>query len=116
MCEDRLRVYFVYNGEVMEIRIVTEVAEFIESLDPTEKAKVLHSIDLLEMFGYRLGMPHSKKISGKIFELRTHGKQAIRILYAFHELGVVLLRGFIKKTDRISKREIDTAQLRLDMI
>ena len=37
------------------------------------------------------------------------GVQDIRILYAFDGEGIVLLHGFIKKAQKISRREIEAA-------
>ncbi|MCD7837771.1 MAG: type II toxin-antitoxin system RelE/ParE family toxin [Clostridiales bacterium] len=48
--------------------------EFIQSLDPKMKAKILHTIDLLEEHGGALREPYSKPLGEGIFELRAqHG-------------------------------------------
>ena len=87
----------------------SEIENFIWSLEKSTIAKVLRTIDLLEMFGYKLGMPHSKKINYNIFELRIRGTQEIRVFYAFHKNSAVLLHGFLKKTQRIPKNEMAKA-------
>ncbi|HLD18332.1 MAG TPA: hypothetical protein VJB99_04710 [Patescibacteria group bacterium] len=47
----------------MEIRFFhADVEEFIRGLEKPTIAKVLRTIDLLETFGHKLGMPHSKAI------------------------------------------------------
>lgn len=57
----------------MEIKFFDNSLEkFIESLENSTIAKILHTIDLLEMFGHKLGLPHSKRISKNIFELRIY--------------------------------------------
>jgi len=68
---------------------------------------------LLEEFGHKLGMPHSKEVNKNLFELRVRGVQEVRILYGFHKNSIVLLHGFIKKSQKIPKREIFTAQQKL---
>ena len=42
--------------------------EFIKSLTTDMKAKVVRDIDLLEKYGFDLGMPYVKKMQGKKYE------------------------------------------------
>jgi len=51
----------------MKIYIDPDVENFIVSLEKPAVAKALRTLDLLEKFGNRLGMPHSKKIADNIF-------------------------------------------------
>lgn len=98
----------------MQIKIFDSILEqFIQSLEKATIAKVLRTIDLLERFGHQLGMPHSKKIGAALFELRVRGQQEIRIFYTFQNNTIVLLHGFIKKSQRIPKRELHTAHQKL---
>ncbi|MBU0982195.1 type II toxin-antitoxin system RelE/ParE family toxin [Patescibacteria group bacterium] len=98
----------------MKIKIINRKIEvFIEGLEKIEVAKVLRTIDLLEKFGLKLGMPHCKKINNELFELRVKGKREIRILYSIKNGQIVLLHGFIKKTRKIPSKEILLAERRL---
>lgn len=98
----------------MEIRNLDDsIEKFIKSLEKRTIAKVLHTIDLLEEFGQRLGMPHSKRVKDNLFELRVRGIQEVRIFYSFHKSYAVLLHGFIKKSQKTPKKEILTALTRL---
>ncbi|OHA63174.1 MAG: hypothetical protein A2842_00075 [Candidatus Wildermuthbacteria bacterium RIFCSPHIGHO2_01_FULL_48_25] len=98
----------------MEVRIFDEaLEEFIQSLEKQTIAKVLHTIELLETFGNRLTMPHSKKVAGGVFELRIRGSQEVRIFYAFHKNSAVLLHGFVKKSAKTPPREIRLAVQKL---
>ena len=83
--------------------------KFIKSLDKSTLAKVLHTIDLLEKFNFKLGLPHSKKILTNLSELRIRRKREIRIFYTFHKSEIILLYGFVKKSQKIPKKEINTA-------
>jgi len=85
------------------------VEKFIRSLDSFTVAKVLRTIDLLEIFGHKLAFPHSKKVAARLFELRIRGKQEVRVFYAFHNNSVILLHCFIKKSERIPKNELAVA-------
>ncbi len=94
----------------------SKVEEFISSLEKPTVAKVLRTIDLLEMFGYSLRLPHSKRIRKNLYELRIRGKQEVRILYTFHKDEGILLHGFLKKSQRIPPKELQIAVLKLNML
>ncbi|MFH0853087.1 MAG: type II toxin-antitoxin system RelE/ParE family toxin [bacterium] len=93
----------------MKIQISSDIEKFISTLEKPTIAKIFRTVDLLEIFGNRLGMPHSKKVKGGIFELRIRGQQEVRILYTFQKREIVLLHGFIKKSQKTPKREIKLA-------
>ncbi|MBT3817375.1 MAG: type II toxin-antitoxin system RelE/ParE family toxin [Candidatus Magasanikbacteria bacterium] len=82
------------------------IEKFISNLRKDVLAKVLRNLDLLEQFGYKLGLPHSKKIKDKLFELRILGKIEVRIFYMFNKSKIILLHGFIKKSQKIPKKEL----------
>src|SRR3989338_6496176 len=84
--------------------------DFITSLEKPAVAKILRTLDLLEIFGHELGMPHSRKISNNLFELRIRGTQEIRIFYTFHKNEAILLHGFLKKTEQTQQKEIAIAK------
>ena len=95
----------------MEIKIFNNAVEkFIQTLNKETIARVIHTIGLLEKFGNKLELPHSKMILRGIFELRIYGSQNVRIFYAFSKNKAILLHGFIKKTPRIPKKEIGIAK------
>lgn len=106
-----------FNNTFMEIRFFDQTIEdFITRLEKPVLAKTLRTLDLLEQFGNRLGMPHSKKIGLSLFELRVRSKQEIRIFYTFSGGAIILLLGFIKKSQQTPKRCIDLAKKRLNSI
>lgn len=82
---------------------------FIRSLTEKTIAKVSREIDLLERHGSRLGMPHAKKVSVEIYELRIRGKEAVRIFYGFRGENIYLLHGIKKKTQKLPSRDIKLA-------
>ena len=101
----------------MEIKFFDDTIEvFIGKLEAPTIAKILRTIDLLERFGQHLGMPHSKKIGHKLFELRVRGKQEVRLIYAFHKNSAVVLHGFIKKSQKIPQKEIIMVQQKLSQL
>ncbi|MCL5746759.1 MAG: type II toxin-antitoxin system RelE/ParE family toxin [Patescibacteria group bacterium] len=92
------------------------VEDFIKSCDPLTAAKIIHTVDLLEKFGFMLKMPHSKKLTKEIYELRIRGKEEVRIFYSFKKSRIYLLHAFKKKTQKTPEKEIKTAKKRLDLI
>ncbi len=84
--------------------------QWMATLEKQTIAKILRTIDLLEQFGNQLGMPHSRKVDKRLFELRVRGKQEVRLLYMFHKNQAVILHGFVKKSERIPNRDLDRAR------
>lgn len=92
------------------------VASFILELDATTKAKVANLLDLLERCGPKLGMPHSKKMSQGLYELRVRGKIEVRIFYTFKNNQIYLLHAFQKKSQKTPRRELKVAESRLELL
>jgi len=90
------------------------VEDFIESLDEDTQDKFIYKKELLEYFGPQLRCPHTSEISEGIFELRFKGKEGqIRILFFFYyEKQIILVHGFVKKTQKTPKKEINIAKKR----
>ena len=90
-----------------------KVDDFIENLQKPVDARADRMIDLLKQFGTDVGMPYSKSLGNKLFELRIRGQQEVRIFYTFYQGEAVLLHGFIKKTQKTPLREIETAKKKI---
>ncbi len=86
-----------------------DIEDFVRSLEKSTIAKILRTIDFLERFGHRLGMPHSKAIGNGLFELRVRGIQEVRLLYVFRRGDAIILHGFLKKSNRTPEKEIRIA-------
>ena len=88
------------------------VKEFLLSVDDKMRARILRTIDLLAANGTALRMPYSEHLVDGIFEIRVKsGSDISRVLY-FFVIGrkIVLTNGFIKKTQKTPKNEIDLAK------
>lgn len=92
------------------------VEEFLLSLQEPTQAKASSEIDLLEKHGPFLGMPHSKKLTGQLYELRVRGRQEVRVIYAFKGDKIFLLHAFKKQTQKTPQKELVIAQNRLDSL
>ena len=73
------------------------VEKFIGAQRSQVQAKIAHLLDLLEIHGNILGMPHAKMLSKGLYELRIRGKEELRIFYCFRE-NIYLLHAFKKQT------------------
>ena len=72
-------------------------------------------VELLMEFGPNLRMPHSRAIGGGLYELRPRGREGIgRVFYCFLvERRVLVLHGFVKKTEETPKQELRIARRRM---
>ena len=86
--------------------------DFLLGLERRMRAKIVDTIVLLQENGNELREPYSKHLSGGIFELRAKvGTDTTRVLYFFYYgRKIILTNGFIKKTDKTPKSEIDKAK------
>lgn len=88
------------------------VKQFLNSLDKKMRAKMVRTIEALQNNGNDLHEPSSKHLDDGIFELRAKvGTDISRVLYFFF-IGqrVILTNGFIKKTQKTPKKEINLAK------
>ncbi|OIO15498.1 addiction module toxin RelE [Candidatus Gottesmanbacteria bacterium CG11_big_fil_rev_8_21_14_0_20_37_11] len=92
------------------------VEEFIKKQQPQAQAKILHKINLLQQYGSRLGIPHSKLLGSGIYELRIRGKEEIRICYCFRKRTIHLLHAFKKQSQKTPRNEFMTALRRFGNI
>ncbi len=92
------------------------VDEFINSLEVKPQVRIAKTLDLLEEFGIELGMPYTKYLEKQLWELRIRlGRNRYRIIYFLHtERSFILLHGFSKKTDAVSRADIEIAKNRRD--
>lgn len=90
------------------------VEEFILSQNNKMRAKIFRALDILAQNGYSLREPYSKQLEKDLYELRIQqGSDITRILYFFVVNGkVILLSGFVKKTQKTPKKEIALAKKR----
>lgn len=88
------------------------VSEFLTSLNKVMRYKMMHSLDLLELYGNHPKGDYSKFVSDGIFELRAQTRTDItRILYFFDaNRQIVLTNGFVKKTQKMPASELETAK------
>ena len=86
--------------------------EFMLSQNEKMKAKLFSLVDILEENGVQLREPYSSPLGDGIFELRAKvGSDISRVLYFFYYEGrIILTNGFVKKTQKTPKSEIQLAK------
>ncbi len=91
------------------------VKEFIDRIHQRSQQKFFATIDLLKQFGKRIPKPHADYLGDDIYELRFIGIEGkTRILYFFYDSHkIVITNGFIKKTQKTPKKQLDLAKKRM---
>lgn len=100
-----------YSVEYFHARVQAE----IEAWPADILADYARIVELLVEFGPQLRMPHSRSFGEGLFELRPKGKAGIgRAFYCFL-VGrrVVILHGFIKKSQQTPDRDLKLARKRM---
>jgi phage-related protein len=101
--------FYITEGES------SPVEEFLRGLDDKTQARFIFSIEQLRTLNIRAGEPLVKHIEGKLWELRRSSSGNIYRLMYFFFTGrkIVFVHGFQKKTQKTPRREIETANARM---
>ncbi len=81
-------------------------------------ARYLRLTDLMSEFGANLGLPHTKSVGGGLLEMRVKGSEGIARVFFCTKIGekIVILHSYIKKTQKIPKRELKVAISRMEEV
>jgi phage-related protein len=85
------------------------VEEEFRGLTKDMQARFVRISELIEVYGIEhVGMPHVRHLDGKLWEMRAKGKAGISrgIYVAITGRRVVILRIFVKKTEKTPRSEI----------
>jgi|SRR5271156_3543589 len=90
------------------------VRDWILELPDADRRTVGKDIQKVE-FGWPLGRPHCAPLGGGLWEVRStlETDRVARVIFCIKEGCMVLLHGFIKKTQATPKSEIDLAAKRM---
>jgi len=81
---------------------------------PAEHRKTIGEDIKTLQFGWPIGMPLARKMDDGLWELRSSISSGIaRTFFTIFEQQIVLLHGFLKKTQKTPPKEISTAKRRL---
>jgi len=92
-----------------------KIAQKILKMPSGLLARYIHVSDLMLKFGPNLGMPHTRAMGEKLFEMRLKSKDGICRIFYCAKIGkkIIILHFFIKKTQKTPVKEIETARKRL---
>lgn len=93
-----------------------KVEKSIEEWPLHLKVKFLKIVDLIQEIGpFELGMPHVKALKQGLFEIRVKSVEGIARAPFCTTKGklIIVLSGFIKKTQDMPKREMEIALKRM---
>lgn len=92
------------------------VKEWLLELQPEDRKAIGDDIRTAE-FGWPIGMPLCRSIQGQkgLWEIRTNllGGRIARVFFCVHDGYMVLLHGFMKKTQKTPEHEINVAVKRM---
>jgi len=91
------------------------VQNWVSKMPVGIRATYARLTSLLIEFGMDLRLPHSRLMGEGLFELRPKGKEGIARVFYCMLVGkrIVVLHGFIKKTQETPQKELDIAIRRM---
>lgn len=104
----KVRASFYQTGQGKE-----PVRDWLVGLDAESRRIVGRDIATAE-FGWPVGMPLSRNLGAGLYEIRSNisGKRIARVLFVLHRGRMVLLHGFVKKSQKTPKSDLDLARQR----
>jgi len=90
------------------------VREWLKGLDDKDRRVIGEDIATVE-YGWPIGMPVCRPLGDGLWEVRStvSSRREARVIFALIDEQMVLLHGFIKKTQKTPKAELDLALKRL---
>jgi phage-related protein len=89
------------------------VREWLKNLSRDDRKAVGEDIKTLQ-FGWPIGMPLARKMGNDLWELRSTLSSGIaRTFFTIFQNKIVLLHGFVKKSQKTPANELATAKRRL---
>ena len=81
-------------------------------------ASFLRITELMEEFGPNLGRPHTAPLRNGLFEIRAKGREGIArsVFCTVKDEEIVVLITVVKKSNKIPKRQMETALKRMKEI
>ncbi len=92
------------------------VRDWLKDLNKDSKRAIGEDIKTLQ-FGWPIGMPLARKMDENLWELRSKlDKSIARTFFTFYSSKLVLLHGFIKKSQKTPPKELSLAKRRLNKL
>ena len=86
------------------------VRDWLMKLDAADRKTIGADIKTVE-FGWPIGMPTCRAMGKGLYEVRSSlvGGRIARVLFCIQDSQMVLLHGFVKKTQKTPKQDLDLA-------
>jgi phage-related protein len=106
--EKKLVVHFYRSKTGAEL-----VRDWLKELPVDDRRILGRDLRLVEL-GWPVGMPLCRPLGGGLWELRSRlsGNRIARVMFCAAHTRMVLLHGFIKKTQKIPPAELELARTR----
>jgi len=92
------------------------VREWLKQLGPASRKRVGEDLFTLQL-GWPVGMPLARKIEAGLWELRSNIPRGIaRIMFTEKKGLLILLHGFIKKSQKLPASDLALARRRLAIV
>ncbi len=89
------------------------VRDWLRSITIDDRKAIGDDIRTVQI-GWPLGMPLVRKLESDLWEIRSHVTDGIaRVIFTMHGSTMILLHGFIKKSQKIPAGELAVAKNRL---
>ena len=101
------RFYVSVSGKI-------PVREWILDCDPDDRRVIGKDIQKVE-FGWPIGMPYCRPLGKGLWEVRSDisSGRIARVLFCIRDGDMILLNGFVKKTQKTPPQEIELALRRM---
>jgi phage-related protein len=106
--QKRLPAIFYQTGSGNEV-----VWDWLRSLDMEDRRKIGFDLKDVE-YGWPVGMPLCRSLGNGLWEARSnisHGRIA-RLIFCIKDEHIIVLHGFIKKTQKTPKSDLNLAMKR----
>ena len=98
------------------VEVIPAADRELKALPDDLQGRFLHVAGILEEFGPgRVGLPHVRPLEAKLWEMRLTGRDGIAraIYFAAGGRRLVVVRVFVKKSQKTPRREIALAERRM---
>jgi phage-related protein len=93
------------------------VREWLQGLEQADRRAI--GLDLMRVqFGWPIGMPLVRSLKDGLWEVRSAlpSQRIARLLLCFHEETLIVLHGFIKKTQKTAPDDLALAKRRMNEV
>ena len=89
------------------------VREWLLTLGRDDRQRIGTDVATVE-YGWPVGMPTCRPMGGGLFEVRSDldGHRIARLLFCVHDGEMILLHGFLKKTQKTPAADLELARRR----